>query len=56
MDKKVRGYAARSTENKRRMKSNLRDNHGQQPPFKRQNTSGQNVVRAYTAGNNERKG
>ncbi|GJV93931.1 putative reverse transcriptase domain-containing protein [Tanacetum coccineum] len=35
---------------------NLRDNHGQQPPFKRQNTSGQNVARAYTAGNNERKG
>ncbi|GJT40701.1 putative reverse transcriptase domain-containing protein [Tanacetum coccineum] len=27
-----------------------------QPPFKRQNTSGQNVARAYTAGNNERKG
>ncbi|GJW97561.1 reverse transcriptase domain-containing protein [Tanacetum coccineum] len=35
---------------------NLRDNRGQQPPFKRQNTSGQNVARAYTAGNNERKG
>ncbi|GKA20505.1 putative reverse transcriptase domain-containing protein [Tanacetum coccineum] len=50
------GYAARSAENKRRMESNLRDNHGQQPPFKRQNTSGQNVARAYTAGNNERKG
>ncbi|GJY61995.1 putative reverse transcriptase domain-containing protein [Tanacetum coccineum] len=43
-------------ENKRRMESNLRDNRGQQPPFKRQNTSGQNVARAYTAGNNERKG
>nr|GEY68816.1 hypothetical protein [Tanacetum cinerariifolium] len=27
-----------------------------QPPFKRQNTTGQNVARAYTAGNNERKG
>ncbi|GJR70748.1 putative reverse transcriptase domain-containing protein [Tanacetum coccineum] len=27
-----------------------------QPQFKRQNTSGQNVARAYTAGNNERKG
>ncbi|GJY96765.1 putative reverse transcriptase domain-containing protein [Tanacetum coccineum] len=25
-------------------------------PFKRQNTSGQNVARAYTAGNNERRG
>ncbi|GKA47268.1 putative reverse transcriptase domain-containing protein, partial [Tanacetum coccineum] len=50
------GYAERSSENKRRMESNPRDNHGQQPPFKRQNVSGQNVVRAYTAGNNERKG
>ncbi|GJV60149.1 putative reverse transcriptase domain-containing protein [Tanacetum coccineum] len=56
MDKKVQGYAARSAENKRRMESNLRDNRGQQPPFKRQNTSGQNVARAYTAGNNKRKG
>ncbi|GJS52563.1 putative reverse transcriptase domain-containing protein, partial [Tanacetum coccineum] len=56
MDKKVQGYVARSAENKRRMESNLRDNRGQQPPFKRQNTSGQNVARAYTAGNNERKG
>ncbi|GJR49420.1 putative reverse transcriptase domain-containing protein [Tanacetum coccineum] len=50
------GYAARSAENKRRMESNPRDNYGQQPPFKRQNVSGQNVARAYTAGNNERKG
>ncbi|GKB44472.1 putative reverse transcriptase domain-containing protein [Tanacetum coccineum] len=56
MDKKVQGYAARSAENKRRMESNPRDNRGQQPPFKRQNISGQNVARAYTAGNNERKG
>ncbi|GKF64229.1 putative reverse transcriptase domain-containing protein [Tanacetum coccineum] len=56
MDKKVQGYAARSAENKKRMESNLRDNRGQQPPFKRQNTSGQNVARAYTAGNNKRKG
>nr|GEZ03786.1 hypothetical protein [Tanacetum cinerariifolium] len=50
------GYAARSVENKRRMESNPRDNSGQQPPFKSQNTSGQNVARAYTARNNERKG
>ncbi|GKE05472.1 putative reverse transcriptase domain-containing protein, partial [Tanacetum coccineum] len=56
MDKKVQGYAARSAENKRMMESNLRDNRGQQPPFKRQNTSGQNIARAYTTGNNERKG
>nr|GEU82630.1 hypothetical protein [Tanacetum cinerariifolium] len=50
------GYAARSAENKRRIESNLRDNRGQKPSFKRQNTSGKNVARAYTAGNNERKG
>nr|GFA84956.1 reverse transcriptase domain-containing protein [Tanacetum cinerariifolium] len=50
------GYAARSAENKRRMESNPRDNRGQQLSFKRQNTTGQNVARAYTAGNNERKG
>nr|GEZ44619.1 hypothetical protein [Tanacetum cinerariifolium] len=56
MDKKLQGYAARSAENKKRMESNPRNNHGQQPPFKRQNTTGQNVARAYTAGNNERKG
>nr|GEZ56667.1 putative reverse transcriptase domain-containing protein [Tanacetum cinerariifolium] len=35
MDKKIQGYAARSAENKRKMESNPRDNHGQQPPFKR---------------------
>nr|GFA27699.1 hypothetical protein [Tanacetum cinerariifolium]GFA28671.1 hypothetical protein [Tanacetum cinerariifolium] len=52
----VIGYAARSAENKRRMESNLRDNHGQQPSFKRKNTTGQHVARAYTAGNNERNG
>nr|GEX39004.1 reverse transcriptase domain-containing protein [Tanacetum cinerariifolium] len=49
------GYAARSAENKRGMESNPRDNRGQQLPFKRQNTIGQIVARAYTAGNNERK-
>ncbi|GKF00479.1 reverse transcriptase domain-containing protein [Tanacetum coccineum] len=32
-----------------------RDKRGQQPPFKRPIIGGQNVVRAYTAGNNERK-
>ncbi|GKD09325.1 hypothetical protein Tco_1189010 [Tanacetum coccineum] len=56
MDKKLQGYAVRSAENKRRMESNPRDNHGQQPPFKRQNISWQNMARAYTAGNSERKG
>nr|GEX84305.1 putative reverse transcriptase domain-containing protein [Tanacetum cinerariifolium] len=56
MDKKLQGYAAGSAENKRRMESNPRDNHGQQPSFKRQNTTGKNVARAYKARNNERKG
>ncbi|GKE24280.1 putative reverse transcriptase domain-containing protein, partial [Tanacetum coccineum] len=55
MDKKLQGYAARSAENKRRMESNPRDKHGQQPPFNRQNVSGQNVARTYTTGNNERR-
>ncbi|GKD28079.1 hypothetical protein Tco_1234293, partial [Tanacetum coccineum] len=49
------GYA-RSAENKRRLDNNPRDNQGQQPVFKRQNVGGQNVARAYTAGNNEKKG
>ncbi|GKE45355.1 reverse transcriptase domain-containing protein [Tanacetum coccineum] len=55
MDQKLKGYA-KSAENKRRLENNLRDNHGQQPVFKRQNVRGQNVARAYTARNNERKG
>nr|GFA42343.1 hypothetical protein [Tanacetum cinerariifolium] len=56
MDKKLQGYAARSAENKRRMESNPKDYRGQQLLFKKQNTTGQNVARAYTAGNNKRKG
>nr|GFA19961.1 putative reverse transcriptase domain-containing protein [Tanacetum cinerariifolium] len=56
MDKKLQGYAAKSAENKRRMESNPRDNNGHEPSFKRQNTTGQNVARAYMAGNNERNG
>nr|GEV76550.1 putative reverse transcriptase domain-containing protein [Tanacetum cinerariifolium] len=55
MDQKLKGYA-RSTENKRRFENNLRGNRGQQPAFKRQNVRGQNVARAYTAGNNEKRG
>ncbi|GJT96247.1 putative reverse transcriptase domain-containing protein [Tanacetum coccineum] len=55
MDQKLKGYA-RSAENKRRLENNLRDNRGRQPVFKRLNIRGQNVVRAYTAGNNDRKG
>nr|GEY88315.1 hypothetical protein [Tanacetum cinerariifolium] len=56
MDKKLQGYVARSAENKKRMESNPLDNRRQQPLFKRQNTSRQNVAKAYTTGNNERKG
>ncbi|GJX23716.1 putative reverse transcriptase domain-containing protein [Tanacetum coccineum] len=55
MDKKLKGYAVKNAENKRRLNNNYGNNHGQQPPFKRQNTRGQNVARAYVAGNNEKK-
>ncbi|GJY73901.1 reverse transcriptase domain-containing protein [Tanacetum coccineum] len=54
-DQKLKGYAVKNTKNKRRFEVNQRDNHGQQLPFKRLNVGGQNVVRAYTAGNNENK-
>ncbi|GJV93166.1 putative nucleotidyltransferase, ribonuclease H [Tanacetum coccineum] len=56
MDQKLKGYAVRNTENKRRLNNNYRNNRGQQPPHKRQNTRGQNVARAYMAGNNEKNG
>nr|GFC54450.1 hypothetical protein [Tanacetum cinerariifolium] len=46
----------RSTENKKRLDANQRDDHVQQPPFERQNTGGQNVARAYMPGNNETRG
>ncbi|GJW59605.1 putative reverse transcriptase domain-containing protein [Tanacetum coccineum] len=55
MDQKLKGYAVKNVENKRRFKVNQRDNYGQQPPFKRANVGGQNVARAYTAGNNKKK-
>ncbi|GKA28170.1 hypothetical protein Tco_0714338 [Tanacetum coccineum] len=55
MDQKLKGYAVKKAENKRRFEVNQRDNRGQQPPFKRPNVGGQNVARAYTAGNNEKK-
>ncbi|GKA13802.1 putative reverse transcriptase domain-containing protein [Tanacetum coccineum] len=55
MDQKLKGNAM-TVENKRRLENNTRDNQGQQPVFKRQNVRGQNVARAYTAGNNKRKG
>ncbi|GJT78971.1 putative reverse transcriptase domain-containing protein [Tanacetum coccineum] len=56
MDQKLKGYATKNAENKRRLEINQRDNHGQQLPFKRHNVGGQNVARAYTAGNNEKRG
>ncbi|GKB05309.1 putative reverse transcriptase domain-containing protein [Tanacetum coccineum] len=56
MDQKLKGYAVKNAKNRRRLEVNQRDNHGQQPPFKRQNVGGQNVARAYTAGNNEKRG
>ncbi|GJV38500.1 hypothetical protein Tco_0721147 [Tanacetum coccineum] len=55
MDQKLKGYTAKSVENKRRFDNNQRDNRVQQPPFKRQNIGGKNVARAYTDGNNERR-
>ncbi|GJS28667.1 putative reverse transcriptase domain-containing protein [Tanacetum coccineum] len=55
MEQKLKGYAVKNAENKRRLEVNQRDNHGQQLPFKRTNVGGQNVARAYTAGNNKRK-
>ncbi|GKD43722.1 putative reverse transcriptase domain-containing protein [Tanacetum coccineum] len=56
MDKKLKGYAMKNAEYKRRLDNNYRGNRRQQPPHKRHNTRGQNVVRAYTAGNNEKNG
>ncbi|GJS30913.1 putative reverse transcriptase domain-containing protein, partial [Tanacetum coccineum] len=57
MDQKLKGYAIKNAENKRRFDSNSRDNRQQQQPFKRQNINGQNVARAYTVRNNvKRKG
>ncbi|GJX32250.1 reverse transcriptase domain-containing protein [Tanacetum coccineum] len=51
MDQKLKGYVARNAENKRRSDNNPKYNHVQQPPFKRKN-----VERAYTVGNNNKKG
>nr|GEV79489.1 hypothetical protein [Tanacetum cinerariifolium] len=55
MEQKLKGYALKNAENKRGLEVNQRDNRGQQPPFKGQNVGGQNMARAYTASNNERK-
>ncbi|GJS64640.1 hypothetical protein Tco_0679204, partial [Tanacetum coccineum] len=53
MDQKLKGYTIWSAENKRKFKSNQRDNRAQQPPFKRQNVGGSNVAKAYTTGGNK---
>ncbi|GKB26744.1 putative reverse transcriptase domain-containing protein [Tanacetum coccineum] len=42
MDQKLKGYAVKNAKKKRRLEVNQRDNHGQQPPFKRPNVGGQN--------------
>ncbi|GKB99197.1 hypothetical protein Tco_0985334, partial [Tanacetum coccineum] len=55
MDQKLKGYVVKNAKNKRILEVNKRDNHGQQPPFKIPNVRGQNIARAYTAGNNEKK-
>ncbi|GJY99579.1 putative reverse transcriptase domain-containing protein [Tanacetum coccineum] len=56
IDQKLKGYVAMNAENKRKFNNNLRDNHVQQPPFKRQNGNGQNVARAYTIRNSKKRG
>nr|GEU91051.1 hypothetical protein [Tanacetum cinerariifolium] len=53
MDKKLKIYA-RSAKNKGRLENNPRDNHRQQLIFKRQKVRGQNMARAYMAGNNKK--
>nr|GEU48314.1 reverse transcriptase domain-containing protein [Tanacetum cinerariifolium] len=55
MDQNLKGYVMKNVENKRKFDNSQKDNRGQQPPNKRQNVGGQNVARACTAGNNERR-
>nr|GEV47803.1 hypothetical protein [Tanacetum cinerariifolium] len=50
MEQKVRTYAERQTDNKIRLDNHPRDNHDQQPPFKKEN-----VARAYSTGPGEKK-
>ncbi|GJV23726.1 putative reverse transcriptase domain-containing protein [Tanacetum coccineum] len=51
MDQKVRTYAARQADNKIRSENTPRDNHVQQPPFKRHN-----IAKVYTVGPGEKSG
>ncbi|GJS28081.1 hypothetical protein Tco_0488701 [Tanacetum coccineum] len=50
MDQKIRTFADRQAENKRKLDDTSRNNQNQQQPFKRHN-----VARAYTAGPGEKK-
>ncbi|GKF48062.1 reverse transcriptase domain-containing protein [Tanacetum coccineum] len=51
MDQKLRTYAERQSDNKRKADDSSRNNHGhQQQPFKRQN-----VAKVYNIGEGERK-
>nr|GEV10908.1 protein phosphatase 2C 70 [Tanacetum cinerariifolium] len=50
MDQKIRTFAKKQAENKRRLDKNSSDNSAQQPSFKRQN-----VARAYSVGPSEKK-
>ncbi|GKC34311.1 putative reverse transcriptase domain-containing protein, partial [Tanacetum coccineum] len=50
MDQKIRTFADRQAENKRKLDDNSRNNQNQQQPFKRQN-----VARAYIVGPREKK-
>ncbi|GKB80619.1 putative reverse transcriptase domain-containing protein [Tanacetum coccineum] len=53
---KIQGNAIGMQRIRGDLKNNSRDNRVQQPPFKRQNGNGQNVARAYTFGNSEKRG
>nr|GEV99632.1 putative reverse transcriptase domain-containing protein [Tanacetum cinerariifolium] len=50
MDQKICTFADRQAKNKRKLNDNSRNNQNQQQPFKKQN-----VIRAYTAGPDEKK-
>nr|GFA76674.1 hypothetical protein [Tanacetum cinerariifolium] len=50
MDQKIRTFADRQAENKRKLDENTRNNQTQQQPFKKQN-----VAMAYTVGPNDKK-
>nr|GEW50996.1 hypothetical protein [Tanacetum cinerariifolium] len=56
MDQMLKGCAVKNAENKRRFDNNQKDNRVQQPLYKRHNVGRQSVARAYTNGNNEKKG